>query len=225
MKPVTAFKLWKKENSEAVLKSGCDVLDAALGGGLRKGIIEISGESGTGKTQLAILFILQATLPIEKGGLGGKSVYIATEAFNSIRLQTLQHHFEKKYEISCGDNILLHKLYTRDQQENVIFNELPNYVKNENVKLLVIDSIASFFRFETEYISRARSMNNICQFLKKLIWNFNFYVIFINQVSDLFDTDMLYRISKFGTVFSENRRVKPSLGLAWSNIIDTRIML
>lgn len=51
------------------LTTGCDQLDKALGGGLYKcGIIEVSGESGCGKTQLCLQIALTVQLPLSLNG-------------------------------------------------------------------------------------------------------------------------------------------------------------
>lgn len=51
---------------------GCPILDEALQGGLLlPGVNEVSGESGSGKTQIALQLCLTAQLNEEKGGLQG----------------------------------------------------------------------------------------------------------------------------------------------------------
>lgn len=53
------------------LSVGCPLLDELLRGGLPAcGVIELSGESGAGKTQLALQLCLSVQLPVEHGGLG-----------------------------------------------------------------------------------------------------------------------------------------------------------
>jgi len=37
---------------------------------------KIAGEAGAGKTQTALCLALQAQLPVEQGGLGGKTAYL-----------------------------------------------------------------------------------------------------------------------------------------------------
>ena len=59
MKPITALDLWNKEKNEPRLTTGSHRLDKALGGGLHKAITEISGESYSGKTEMAMHFALQ----------------------------------------------------------------------------------------------------------------------------------------------------------------------
>lgn len=50
---------------------GCPLLDELLRGGLPGGgVVELSGESGAGKTQLALQLCLSVQLPAQHGGLG-----------------------------------------------------------------------------------------------------------------------------------------------------------
>jgi len=59
---------------------GCPLLDGLLQGGVPVGsITELVGESTVGKTQLCLQLLLTAQLPPERGGLGGRSLYIHTE--------------------------------------------------------------------------------------------------------------------------------------------------
>lgn len=55
---------------EARLTTGCAILDSALRGGVPTcGIVEISGESGSGKTQLCLQLSLTAQWPASSCGL------------------------------------------------------------------------------------------------------------------------------------------------------------
>lgn len=64
------------------LSVGCPLLDELLRGGLPAGsVIELSGESGAGKTQLALQLCLSVQLPVQHGGLGaGKPPHHHTPA-------------------------------------------------------------------------------------------------------------------------------------------------
>lgn len=53
------------------LSVGCPLLDELLRGGLPVGVVtELSGESGAGKTQLALQLCLSVQFPAQHGGLG-----------------------------------------------------------------------------------------------------------------------------------------------------------
>ncbi|MEE9173634.1 MAG: helix-hairpin-helix domain-containing protein, partial [Thermoplasmata archaeon] len=56
-------------------------LDALLGGGVEtQAITEVFGAYGSGKTQLGHQLAVNATLPVDQGGLGGETVWIDTES-------------------------------------------------------------------------------------------------------------------------------------------------
>lgn len=76
---VSFFPAWEMSNSSAekltYVTTGCHQLDDFLGGGVPvRGITEVTGESGSGKTQLALQLALHAQLPLCSGGLGKGTV-------------------------------------------------------------------------------------------------------------------------------------------------------
>lgn len=98
----TALDLWRLNERNALalwLRSGCDTIDTLLRGGFRSGILtEICGEASAGKTQLCLQLLLQSTLPVQLGGLGGTACYICTEGIGSIkRLHELAGVYSRKY--------------------------------------------------------------------------------------------------------------------------------
>ncbi|KAG7509169.1 DNA repair protein XRCC3 [Solea senegalensis] len=93
--PVPALLLHRGEcgglASGLRLAVGCPVLDELLRGGLPVGgVTELSGESGAGKTQLALQLCLSVQFPTQHGGLNSGAVYICTEdTFPMRRLRQL----------------------------------------------------------------------------------------------------------------------------------------
>lgn len=77
----------------------CQSLDKLTGGGISlRGVTEICGESGCGKSQLCLQLALNVQLPIAQGGLNRAAVFICTEdAFPSKRLSQLAQHYTKMY--------------------------------------------------------------------------------------------------------------------------------
>jgi hypothetical protein len=96
----TALNLRQDENACRRLTVGCANFDRYLAGGLpKRTITEMFGEAGAGKTALALQISLQTQLPPEKGGLGGKTCYIATEgSFPMKRLAQLAQGFKEKHK-------------------------------------------------------------------------------------------------------------------------------
>ncbi|XP_057808256.1 uncharacterized protein LOC131022751 [Salvia miltiorrhiza] len=70
---------------------GCPVIDCLFGGGLcLRTLTEVVGESGTGKTQIALQLALNVQLPIVHGGLDASALYIYTDfSFPIKRLKQL----------------------------------------------------------------------------------------------------------------------------------------
>lgn len=73
----TALELYQQESRERI-SFGCTNLDEISGGGLsRCGITEISGEAGSGKTQICLQLSARCCLPHEMGGVAGKTAYMS----------------------------------------------------------------------------------------------------------------------------------------------------
>ena len=80
--PKTAFELLQAEETTRHLSTMNKDVDEQLCGGIRcSSITEICGPNGIGKTQFCLLMSVIASLPIEKGGLGGSVCYIDTGKF------------------------------------------------------------------------------------------------------------------------------------------------
>lgn len=89
---------------------GCKALDKITRNGLPvRGITEIVGESGCGKSQICLQLTLNVQLPIANGGLGKSTVYICTEdAFPSKRLVQMAYLYTQTFHIDTWlDNIFV----------------------------------------------------------------------------------------------------------------------
>jgi len=224
LKPKSALELNQEKQNEK-LSLGDKILNKTLQGGLptRSGIIEIVGESAVGKSQLALQLCLMVQLPKHLGGLKGDALYLTTEAFYSNRLETLKYYFMLKYGKNFDDDpcqhIYVETLIDLEMQQHYLNYYLPNILeKLPNIRLIIIDSIAFNFRGENNILSyqeRAKTLTEIAIRLKEISDKKNLIIICINQVSDNFN-DIGYKLS--------NEKI-PTLGLTWSNCINTRIEL
>lgn len=224
LKPKSALELNQEKQNEK-LSLGDKILNNTLQGGLptRSGIIEIVGESAVGKSQLALQLCLMVQLPKYLGGLKGDALYLTTEAFYSNRLETLKYYFMLKYGKHFDDDpcqhIYVETLIDLEMQQHYLNYYLPNILeKLPNIRLIIIDSIAFNFRGENNILSyqeRAKTLTEIAIRLKEISDKKNLIIICINQVSDNFN-DIGYKLS--------NEKI-PTLGLTWSNCINTRIEL
>lgn len=204
------------------LSTGSVRLDELLRGGLpSQGIVEIAGESGCGKSQLCQQLTLTVQYPVSDGGFEGGAVYICTEGrFPSNRLHQLIQNFPKHYykhnnnnnnNIDFGENILVVQVGDFDSLDKCL-KKVKNVVSRRNIKLLIIDSIAGIFRgnYETNDLTqRTQDLRTTGNILHNLSFNYNLLVVCVNQV----------------TQSLSDGSVIPALGLAWANIVTTRLML
>ncbi|KAL1969344.1 hypothetical protein VTN77DRAFT_9537 [Rasamsonia byssochlamydoides] len=175
-------------------------LDALLGGGIPTGYLtEVTGESGSGKTQFLLNLLLTAQLPPPRG-LGKRSIYISTEApLSTTRLSQLleTHPYLSTLPPDAApslENILSINAIDLETQDHILNYQLPVAVSRYNVGLVVIDSIAANYRAEHESNSvfglstRSRELARLGQMLRNLAAKEDIAVVVANQVSDRFDS-------------------------------------
>jgi len=166
--------------------TGCKKLDEILGGGVEtQALTELIGEYGSGKTQICMMLSVTAQLPYERGGLEGKVAFIDTEG-------TFMP--ERIYQIASGlglepsevaSNILVARAYNSSHQ-CLLIDRLFTLCPENNVKLVIVDSMISHFR--GEYIGRetlSERQQKLNQYLHKLIRlaeAYNLAVVITNQV-------------------------------------------
>ncbi|KYQ91914.1 AAA ATPase domain-containing protein [Tieghemostelium lacteum] len=184
--PVTKIKL----------SFGCQVLDKLFGGGLSTiGITEISGESASGKTQIALQLSLQVQLPFEQGGLNGGCLYICTNTeFPMKRLnQMIQHHKDSK-KIRFVDNIFIETIPSAEKLLDLLSNRIQSLLFQKTIRLIIIDSIAALFRSEygnekAETIEKSKLLYNLSNILRLVNEKYGILIIVINQVTDYFSNN------------------------------------
>jgi RecA/RadA recombinase len=124
----TALEMYQDPLRPGRLSFGCPLLDSAFGGGIfPKGITEIVGEAGSGKSQLCMQLAVQAQLPVELGGLDGGVFYITTEGeFPLKRLHQIVDSFKQRYPTLESDDltskILIQKIPTIDDLWDLLEN-------------------------------------------------------------------------------------------------------
>lgn len=128
------------------LSVGCFVLDRLLGGGIpTEGITEIIDESGIGKTQMALQLIVTSQMPVCHGGLNGCSLYLYSDiSFPYRRLVQIASRTPYSGIYNPG-RVFMQAVQDVDQLLDVI-SRLDSEVHNSNIKLIIVDSIASIFR-------------------------------------------------------------------------------
>ena len=145
---LTADKVLERRKTVGWITTGSKQLDSLLGGGIEtRAVTEVFGEFGSGKSQLAHQLCVNVQLPKEKGGLGGRAVYIDTEnTFRPERIMNMAVGLELDPEVVLK-NILVARSYNTDQQL-LIAEKAEELIEREGVRFMAIDSLTSHFRAE-----------------------------------------------------------------------------
>lgn len=215
--PFSASDLLLKEKQKQRISTSSNNLDELLGGGIYTGeITEISGEFATGKTQICFQLSVNVQLPAIQGGLEGTVYYIDTEGtFTSTRVAQIAHErgLEPKKFL---ENIAVTRTYNSDHLMFLIMNA-EKIIRKRNVKLFIIDSIASHFRAEyigdNKLVSRQQVVMSLAETLKKLLDKFEIAIVVTNQVIATID-DSLF-----------DKSPHPALGFAWAHRPHQRLLL
>ncbi|MDI6642793.1 MAG: DNA repair and recombination protein RadA [Candidatus Hodarchaeaceae archaeon] len=174
---VTADKILERREKIGLITTGSATLDNLLGGGVEtQAITEVFGEFGSGKTQLAHQLCVTVQLPPEQKGLGGKAIYIDTEnTFRPERIRDMAIGLAMD-PVKALHNIYYIKSYNTDQQL-LIAEKAEEKVEEENVRLIIIDSLTSHFR--AEYTGRGMLADR----QQKL----NRHLMTLHRIADLHD--------------------------------------
>ncbi|KAJ8402206.1 hypothetical protein AAFF_G00370710 [Aldrovandia affinis] len=228
---LTALELLEREQTLGTIVTFCSNLDCMLGGGVPVGkTSEICGAPGVGKTQLCIQLAVDVQIPVCFGGLGGQVVYIDTEGSflvqravdmakaavehcsllaedteqqEALKEFTVETILSKVFLFCCHDYMeLLAEIYL-----------LPNFLaQHPEVRLVVIDSIASPFRRDFEDLShRTRLLSSLAQRLIKMATQQSVAVVLTNQMTT--------------KVWNGQSKLVPALGESWGHAVTQRIIL
>jgi len=198
---IRADELLRMRKNVVRLTSGSKAVDRLIGGGLEtQTITEFYGEYGSGKSQVCHQLCVNVQLPPERGGLGGAVLYVDTEnTFRTERIVSMSKHLGLDPE-EIVKNIIYAEAYTSDHQM-FLLNNADEIIKQNNVKLLIVDSLTAHFR--SEYIGRemlAPRQQRLNKHMHKLIGlarAFNAVAVVTNQVMakpDVFFGDAIYPI-------------------------------
>ena len=182
----TAVDLMERRKNVGKISTGSSNLNSLLGGGVEtQSITEGFGAFGSGKTQLALQLAVNVQLPVEKGGLNGRCLYIDTEG--TFRPERVQQIAEKRGLDSNKilQNIFISRAFNSDHQ-TVLTDTAKEIIKQENIKLVVVDSLTSHFRADYsgrgELAPRQQKLNRHIHALQKLADVYNLAVFVTNQV-------------------------------------------
>ncbi len=183
---IKAQELMKMRESALKLTTGSKALDSLIGGGVEtQSITEFFGEYGVGKSVICHQLAVNVQLPKERGGLGCNALYIDTEqTFRPEWIVRMADNLELDPE-EVSSNIIYSEAYNSDHQI-LILEKSDKVIKENNVKLIIIDSSTSHFR--SEYLGREmlaerqQKLNNHLHRLLRLARAFNAATVVTNQV-------------------------------------------
>ncbi len=140
------------------ITTGSASFDDLLGGGVEtESITEFFGEFGSGKTQIMHQLAVNATLPVEYGGLDGEVAMIDTEnTFRPERIIQMVGGANKKLELDIKPEEVLGKIHVarayNSSHQMLLVDKLFDIAKERPIKLVVVDSLTAHFR--AEYMGR-----------------------------------------------------------------------
>ncbi|XP_057779863.1 DNA repair protein XRCC3 homolog [Salvia miltiorrhiza] len=209
---------------------GCPILDRVFGGGIPIcSITELVGEGGTGKTQLMLQLALNTQLPEALGGQSGNSLYPNSELSFPIRRLNEIASNNPFLEDNPLDKVFVHSLGSFDELLSIVARVEP-FLSNNNVKLIIVDSVTTLFR--TEFSNNGADMSRRQQMFFKIAGKFKMFaskydlvVVMTNQVVDCISGSSNESIGNIETLRSSERNVIPALGLSWANCVNTRLMI
>ncbi len=178
----------KKRANIHYITTGSKALDELLGGkGIEsRAITEAFGAYGSGKTQLGLTLAVNAQLPVDQGGAGGKTVFIDTEGtFRPQRIKQIAEKLGANPE-KVLKNILVARAFNSDHQM-LLMEKVTDMVKaGQPIKLLIVDSLTAHFRAEYsgrgQLADRQQKLNRYMHDLMKLAETNNLSIYVTNQV-------------------------------------------
>jgi DNA repair protein RadA len=183
---VSALDILENRKNIRKLTTGSKNIDSLLAGGLETmTITEFFGEYGTGKSQVCHQLCVNVQLPVEQGGLGGSALYIDTEnTFRPERISAMAKYMNLDPD-EVLKNIVVAEAYNSDHQI-LILEKSDKIIKENNVKLLIVDSVTSHFRSEylgrEHLVMRQQKLNSHLHKLERLAVAFNLVAVVTNQV-------------------------------------------
>ncbi|MHA2501690.1 MAG: DNA repair and recombination protein RadA [Candidatus Kariarchaeaceae archaeon] len=215
--PMSAKDLLYIEQKKGKVTTSSNSLDSLLAGGPWAGeITEISGEFATGKSQLCFQLCVNAQLPKDRGGLDGKVFFVDSEGtFSATRIGEMAIAMDLDVE-SVLENIFVTRVLDSHHQTRVV-QKINEIAEEENIKLVIIDSIAAHFR--SDYIGKdriAERQQRIMQHASSLT-----NLAYVHDIAVVVTNQMVAKVDEL----SGASQKAPALGESWSHRPQTRIVL
>ena len=187
------YNIERKKNKIITLSLA---IDQCLNGGISRGeITEFCGVPGIGKTQIAMQLACNVQIPHQYNGVNGQVVYIDTEGsliaerVASIASSLIQHIDKFQIENNLTVESILSNIFTfriHDYIEQICcIKYLSTFIKQHNqIKLIIIDSIAFHFRRDFKNMSeRSSILSNMINDLLQLASTYDIAIVLTNHVT------------------------------------------
>ncbi len=184
----SASDVYEKRKSLGRISTNSKELDELLGGGVEaQGITETYGRFASGKTQLGFQLCVDVQLPTDKGGLGGKVLFLDTEGtFRPERIESIAK--AKGMDPKEALNGIFVVRAENTEQQMLTLDRADKLIRENNIRLIVVDSLMSLFR--SEYLGRGalgerqQKLNTHIHKLQQLADAHGLAVYITNQVMD-----------------------------------------
>ncbi len=189
---VSAQELFERRSKLLRCTTYSENLDNLLAGGVEtQAVTEFYGEFGSGKTQICHTICVSAQNPVEKKGLAGSVLYVDTEStFRPERIVQIARAHDLDVD-EVLNHIFVAKVYNSSHLE-LIVKALGTLIQQNNIKLVIVDSIISLHRAEFvgrgTLAERQQKLNGIMHRLKRVAEIYNVAAVITNQVQATPDT-------------------------------------
>ncbi|XP_039289275.1 DNA repair protein RAD51 homolog 3 [Nilaparvata lugens] len=229
-KTITALDLYNEEIKSEQIVTFSQSVDKLLDGGITLGeVTELSGASGSGKTQLCLQLCISVQIPTILGCVEGEAIYVDTNSgfsaprldeiakasyskcVNAIRIQKLDIHKLPVDHRSWLEGVQLMEVHTWEQLMATIYIINGILKSNSKVKLIVIDSLNFPFINMENTLTRTELVCRVVKQLQKIAEDFKVAVVLVNQLTT--------RIVKQEAI------LQPALGDYYGHILSKRFLL
>jgi len=174
-------------------------------------ILELAGQSGSGKSQF-LLQIMVHSLHIQLNHT--KALCFVSDAASMSTLKLNQWSKELKND-SISNRILVKVVYTVNEILEIIKSKsFEKFIQRNQIKVLVIDNVASLFQ-EENGIGVGNRIDLVNE-LKYLSRRYALMVVVVNQ--------MITAVQNYQRNLSHQSVQKPALGKTWNSMMNSRIV-
>ncbi len=181
----TGLEVEQEELTKPMLRTGIEELDKSLMGGLKIGsIIEFYGKASGGKTQWCYHLAVRSQLFLEEGGLECAVLWLDTEkAFKASIVRANAVRWGMDPDIVLG-NIRTVEI-VNSAHFMTMFERIPHMCAQENVQVVIVDSLTGQYRQEYMGISnlgtRQQTINSMLNKMRRAASATDAIFLYTNQ--------------------------------------------